>query len=334
MPQTVLVTGASGFIAKRIVFDLLSAGHSVRGSLRTPAREGEVRAALTAHGLGAAALARLSFTPLDLTADTGWAEALHGVDALVHTASPFPLAQPKDPETVIRPAVDGTLRALKAATAAGVGRVILTSSLEAVMHGKTGGAVTEADWTDLAAPTVSAYTKSKTLAERAAWDYAARHPDLRLTAINPGVVLGTPMDRHTGSSISVVARFLRGKDPMVPDFSLPVTDIADVSAAHVAALEQPGSAGNRYIVSDRFLPVPEMTRMLKAAYPARRIPTMIAPKPVVRFLALFDPEIRLVVPWIGWHATLDSSKVQSLLGRPLTPARESVLATAAFLAAA
>ncbi|NBO21181.1 MAG: NAD-dependent epimerase/dehydratase family protein, partial [Rhodobacteraceae bacterium] len=243
MTETVLLTGISGFIAKRIAFDLIMAGHSVVGSLRNPDRADEVRGALSQNGVDAAGLARLRFVTVDLNRDDGWAAAMAGVTAVIHTASPFPLSQPKNPDDVIRPAVDGTLRVLRAAAAAGVGRVILTSSLEAVMHGQKTAAVTEADWTDLSAPTVSTYTRSKTLAERAAWEFVAAHPDMQLTVINPGMVLGTPMDRHTGSSISVIARILSGKDPAVPDISLPVSDLADVSAAHVAALGRPASVG-------------------------------------------------------------------------------------------
>jgi dihydroflavonol-4-reductase len=331
MPDTILLTGISGFIAKRIAFDLLSDGDQVVGTLRSPARAEEVRVALRANGLGDEALARLRFVTADLTGDAGWPEAMAGVDAVIHTASPFPIAQPKDEQVLIRPAVEGTLRVLRAAEAAGVGRVVLTSSIEAVMHGKADGRVTEADWSDLSAPTVSAYTKSKTLAERAAWDFAAEHPAMQLTAINPGAVMGTPMDSHTGSSVGVVARFLRGKDPMVPNVTLPVTDIADVAAAHVAALRQPRSIGQRYIVADRFVPFPEVTRILKEAYPARRIATRVAPAPILRLLALFDPEIRTIVPWIGWSPELDNAKVKDELGIAITPARESILATARFL---
>ncbi len=334
MPKSVLLTGVSGFIAKRIAFDLLQAGHSVTGTLRSPAREAEVQAALRAHGLDEATLARLGFLTLDLTRDEGWREAMRGIDAVIHTASPFPLAQPKDENDLIRPAVEGTLRVLRAAEAAGVNRVVLTSSIEAVMHGQKSGPVTEADWTDIRAATASAYTRSKTLAERAAWDFVANHPQMQLTAINPGMVLGTPMDRHTGSSISVIARLWRGKDPVVPDFRLPVTDIADVSAAHVAALDRPETAGERFIVADRFLSMPDMARILKEAYPQRRIATRVAPRPLLRLLALFDPEIRLILPWLDWQATLDNSKARGELGLAITPAKTSILATARHLAEA
>ena len=333
MPTTVLLTGITGFIAKRIAFDLLRAGHAVVGTLRSPAREAEVRAAFDAGGLAGDALARLRFVALDLTADAGWAEATRGVDAVIHTASPFPLVQPKDQNALIAPAVEGTLRVLRAAQASGARRVILTSSMEAVMHGQKSGPVTEADWTDLAAPTVSAYTRSKTLAERAAWDFVGTRPEMQLTAINPGMVLGTPMDRHTGSSVGVIARILGGKDPVVPAIRLPVTDIADVSAAHLAALERPASAGRRFIVADRFVSMPDMAALLKAAFPARRIATRIAPGLLLRALALFDPEIRLVLPWLGWTVSMDNTSVRRDLGVAITPAEQSILATARFLAA-
>jgi dihydroflavonol-4-reductase len=332
MPDTILLTGISGFIAKRIAFDLLLAGYAVVGTVRSPAREAEVRASLAANGLDEGILARLRFLTLDLLSDTGWDKAMEGIDGVVHSASPFPIAQPKDENVLIRPAVDGTLRVLKAAQAAGVHRVILTSSIEAVMHGHT-GTITETDWSDLNAPTVTAYTKSKTLAERAAWEFVAAHPEMQLTAINPGMVLGTPIDGETGSSVGVVKRFLSGKDPVVPDVSIPTTDVADVSAAHVAALQRPASIGQRYIVADRFMAMPEMTAILKAAYPKRRIATRIAPRFLLRLLALVDGEVRSILPLLDWRATLDNTKVRTELGVPITPAKDSILATARFLIA-
>lgn len=333
MIKSVLLTGISGFIAKRIALDLLQAGYRVTGTLRSPKREPEVRAALAANGLDAAHLDRLSFVHVDLEQDAGWAQAMAGIDAVVHTASPFPIAQPKDEQVVIRPAVDGTLRVLKAAQAAGVRRVVLTSSVEAVMHGQS-GTLTEANWSDLTSPTATAYTKSKTLAERAAWDFVARHPEMQLTTINPGLVLGTPLDRETGSSVGVIKRLYSGKVPAVPDFSLPVTDVADVSQAHVAALRTPASIGQRYMIADRFMSIPEMASVLKAAYPRRRIATRVAPKVLLRILALFDAELRSILPAIGRTAGLDNRKLREELGVKVTPAQESILATARFLDAA
>ena len=329
--QTVLLTGISGFIAKRIALDLLQAGHRVTGTLRSLTRADEVRAALRANGAEEALLANLSFVAADLTRDDGWTTAMVGVDAVIHTASPFPLAQPKDEDALIRPAVDGTLRVLMAAHAAGVHRVILTSSIEAIMHGATADPLTEADWSDPTAPTASAYTRSKVLAERAAWDFVAAHPAMQLTTINPGVVLGRPMDRETGSSVSIITRILSGRDPAVPDIRLPITDIADVSAAHVAALDRPQAIGQRYLIADRFLSMPAMARLLKDAFPKKRIATRIAPRLLLRLLAVFDPEVRLVLPWLGWRKELDHGKAVRDLGLTITPAEESILSTARFL---
>jgi dihydroflavonol-4-reductase len=331
--ERVVLTGVTGFIARAIARDLLLAGYRVRGSLRSDKGIPALQAGLRPHLPDPALLDRLSFVHLDLDSDDGWSAAMEGASALIHTASPFPLAQPKDEDQVIRPAVEGTLRALRAAQAAGVTRVVLTSSMEAIMHGHT-GTVSAADWSDLSAPTVSAYTKSKTLAERAAWDFVAAHPAMRLTAINPGLVVGTPVDTVTASSVSVVQRFLSGRDPVVPDFELPVVDIDDVAAMHVGALSRPATEGHRYIAADAFLGMPDLARTLKEAYPDRRIPTRLAPRPLLRLLALFDPQIRLVLPWMGKHLLLDNSASRAAFDRSFTPARQAVLKTAAHLVAA
>ncbi|RDC72876.1 NAD-dependent epimerase/dehydratase family protein [Rhodovulum sp. 12E13] len=333
-PGPVVLTGITGFIAKRIAADLLNAGYAVRGTLRSPARTGEVRAALRPVLRDpAAADARLSFSEADLTTDAGWPEAMDGARALVHTASPFPLAQPKTDAELTRPAVDGTLRALRAAQSAGVTRVVLTSSVVAILHNERpqGHVHTEEDWTETGHPTATPYARSKTLAERAAWNFAADHPEMQLTAINPGLVVGRPLDARYGTSLQVVARFLSGKDPMVPDFGLAVVDVADVSAMHVAALERPATAGRRYIAAERFVMAPEMTRWLADAFPGRRIPTRIAPRWLLRALALADPAVRAILPAIGDEKRLSNARAREELGITFRPAKDAVLASAAFL---
>jgi len=324
MSQTILLTGITGFIAKRIAFDLLEAGYTVRGSLRSTKRADEVREALRPRLSDPSALDRLSFVELDLTRDDGWGEAMEGIDALFHTASPFPMAQPKDENDIIKPAVDGTLRALKAAQAAGVTRVVLTSSVAAIEAKNKSGAYSEDDWSDTSHPKSSAYYKSKTLAERAAWDFVGEHPEMQMTTINPALVLGEPMDANYGTSLELIERILGGKDPMVPDIGFGIVDVADISAMHIAALEKPDSIGKRFIGSNGTMTMPRIAQHLAARHPDRKIATKIAPKVVLRLLSLFDPSIRTVLPSIGSASQFDNSQAREVLGIEFTAPLEAI----------
>lgn len=333
--QTVLLTGITGFIAKRIALDLLNSGYTVRGSLRRMGKAEEVRTAVASRLIDHSALNRLSFVELDLTEDDGWTAAMVGVDAVLHTASPFPSAIPKDPDTLIRPAVDGALRALKAAEAAGVSRIVLTSSCAAVMNTDLpqGHVLTEADWTDPGHPTATPYDRSKTLAERAAWDFTAAHPQMRLTTINPGLVLGAPLDGHFGTSLGLIERFLKGRDPAVPDIGLPLVDIADVSAMHIAALERPETAGKRYIAADAFVAMVDLTREMAALCPDRRIATRQAPHLLIRLVALWDGTARAALPTQGRRLAVSNAAARGDLGIAFTPWREALADSIEFLLA-
>ncbi len=320
MPQTVLVTGASGYIAKHIVRQLLDAGHRVVASTRRVEGLAAVKAAVGPRLADAGALDRLSGVTLDLMRDDGWDAAMAGVDVLMHTASPFPLAQPKNPDDLIRPAVDGTLRALRAAAKAGVGRAVVTSSIAAISSSAApsdGRAYAEGDWTDLTYPTTTPYFASKTLAERAARDFVRDHaPGMRLLTVNPGFVMGPPLDADVGTSMEVVMRFMRGKDPMVPRVGLMSVDVQDVAAAHVAAMDWDGDA-DRFMLVARFVWFADLTRALKAAFPDRKIPVRVAPDLMIRALALFDPALRTVTPLLGREERFDNARARALLGRDL-----------------
>lgn len=329
MPETVLLTGVSGFIAKHVAAKLLTAGHEVRGSLRRLDRAGEVRAAL-APLVSAGALERLSFVALDLEKDEGWKAAMQGATALVHTASPFPVAQPKDPQVLIRPAVEGTLRALGAAKAAGIARVVLTSSTIAVTNTAKPGVQDETDWCDPEATDSSPYAQSKTLAEHVAWDFA-QDSGMKLTTINPGFVMGPPLDRHYGSSIGVIRRILKGKDPMVPMLDFPVVDVRDVAEMHLRALERPEVAGMRILAVTGNMTMPEMAAALKRAYPQRRIATGVAPMVLLKLLAFFDPQIRAILPGVGKTRPISNARAREVLGMRFIPAEEALLASSNWL---
>lgn len=328
MPKTVVLTGITGFIAKRIAFDLLEAGHHVRGTLRSPSRADEVRAALAPHLSGADALDRLTFAQLDLTADTGWAEAMAGADVVMHSASPFPMVQPKNENDIIAPAVDGARRAMAAARGAGVTRVIVTSSVAAIEAKDKAGAFTEADWSDPAHPKSTAYYKSKTLAERAMWNFAEQHPEMQVTAINPALVLGAPMDNRFGTSLELVERVLSGRDPMLPDIGFGIVDVADVSAMHIAAMENDAAIGERFIGSNGTFTLPRLAQHLAARHPDRKIATRIAPKPLLRLMGLFDASVGTVLHQVGQAPTLDNSKARTVLGIDFTPAATAIDRTA------
>lgn len=329
MTETILLTGISGFIAKHIAVKLLNAGYAVRGSVRRLDRAEEVRAAVVPH-VSAEALTRLSFVALDLEADAGWDAAMAGISALVHTASPFPVAQPKDESVLIRPAVDGTLRALRAAKAAGVTRVVLTSSTAAVTDSSKAGMQDETDWCDPNAADTSAYSKSKTLAEQAAWAFAADN-GLHLTTINPGFVLGAPLDKHYGSSTGVIRRILRGKDPMMPMLDFPVVDVRDVAEMHLRAVQRPETARRRFLAVAGNISMPAMAKVLKQAFPNRRIPTRVAPMVVLRFLALFDPQIRAILPNIGQSHPMSNARAREQMGMNFISPEGALRATGKWL---
>ena len=333
MAETILLTGASGFIAKHIALQLLLAGHAVRGTLRTPGRAEEVRAALRPHLPDPAmADARLSFATADLTADAGWSEAMAGCTAVIHTASPFPLRQPRDEADLIRPAVDGTLRVLRAARQAGVGRVVLTSSAVAVMYGdlpEGRRTYDERDWSQDDHPTQTAYGRSKTHAERAAWSFVQEEaPTIARTTINPVLVAGPALDGHYGTSLRVIERVLSGKDPMQPRFGLPVVDVRDVAAMHVRALEVPASAGKRFLASESFLWLADMARLLADAWPDRGIRDRVAPDFMIRAMGLLDADVKSISSQLGVRLEVSNERARDLLGIDFIPAREAVLASA------
>lgn len=328
----VLLTGASGFIAKHIAVDLLNSGYEVRASVRSLDRTAEIIDAVSPHLTDKTNLdSRISFIELDLLSDEGWAAALSGVDALLHTASPFPLVQPKSEEDLIRPAVEGTKRALDAAHAAGVARVVLTSSIAAIYGGQPAGIeLTEQLWTDVEKPGVDAYTKSKTLAEQKAWELAAAY-GLQLTTINPSVVVGLPLDQNFGSSISIVERLLNRKDPVLPQLTFAYVDVKDVARMHVSALTTDATIGQRYLATSDSMTFFEIVSEMQSAYPNRKFVTRIAPNFLIKFVGLFDKTVRTTFPFLGKPMITSNSKAEQAFTFKFRPARESIIESAKFL---
>ena len=333
MSKNILVTGATGYIGKHIVLQLLDAGHNVVGSARKSDGDAEICAALNPVLKDPSALKNYKTVQLDLSEDHGWSSALDGIDVLMHTASPFPIVQPKDPDAIVRPAVDGTLRALDAAKSAGVETVVMTSSSVAIMDPPEERAVyDETDWTDPDKPGLTPYARSKTLAERAAWDFVENSaPEMQLSVINPTFVQGAPLDRNFGTSIQVIDRILRGKDPMLPRVGFSTCDVRDVALAHIRAMERPEAAGHRHLIVDRFHWFADLARLVKEAIPSAKAPSRVAPDLLIRFLALFDASIRTIVPSLGKVTASDNSRMRDVLGIVPRDTRESVRETALWL---
>jgi dihydroflavonol-4-reductase len=331
----VLVTGATGFIASHVILRLLEEGHEVRGTARSADRAAALNAALSAY---AGRDIAIEIVPVDLTRDEGWGEAMAGVHYLQHVASPLPTRLPKNHDELIVPAREGALRALRAAKAAGVRRVVMTSSVAAIAYGwgsRRPPVLDESHWSDpdnLADN--SAYTRSKTLAERAAWDYVAEQGDgMELACINPVVVLGPAMSADVSASLQVVIQPMRHLLPAYPKLSFGIVDVRDVADAHVRAMTDPAAAGERYLLGDAVLSFREIGDILREAYPDRRLPRGELPDWLVRALAQVNRTLRQVTPELGRSRAFDNGKARALLGRDFIPAREAILASTESLIA-
>lgn len=334
---TVLLTGASGYIGKHITLQLLNQGYEVRASVRKLSKSSEVRDAVAPHLLDSSNLdSRLTFIELDLEKDSGWDTALRGIDVLMHTASPFPLSSPKDENDLIRPAVEGTLRSLRAAKNAGVKRIILTSSVAAI-YGRElpEGALAydETMWTDIEHPVGRlAYTKSKTLAEQAAWNFIEKDaPEIALTTINPVLVLGAPLDKNFGSSISLVERVLNGSDPMLPDLKFAMVDVRDVAKMHIDAIKSDNTKNERVIASSETRSFVEVAKLLKSVYPKSKVKSAQAPTFIIRLLSLFDGSIRSILPQLGKPMNVSGAKAQRLLSINFIPVDVTLKESADYL---
>src|SRR5215207_7640672 len=326
--QTVLVTGGSGFLGGWCVIELLRRGYSVRTTVRSLSREAQVRAAV---GSEVDPGDRMTVLAADLTRDEGWADAVQGCDYVLHVASPFPPKQPKDPNELIVPAREGTLRVLRAGLDAGAKRVVVTSSVAAIRLGEGAAPrpLDERDWTDPDAPGLTPYVRSKTIAERAAWDLVReRGEEERLAVVNPGAIIGPVLNDDLSYSLQTVQRLLEGV-PGAPKLGFSVVDVRDVADLEIRAMTAPEAAGERFIAATQFLWMREIAAVLRDRLGERasKAPTRTLPNFAVRGMALFDPAIRSVVGGLGKRTDLSSEKARTSLGWAPRPVEDTIAET-------
>ena len=332
MKKTVLLTGISGFVGQHCAVELIRKGYAVKGTVRNLSKKKNVLDAIRKE---VGTLDDVEVLQLDLIADAGWDDAMTGVEYVLHVASPFTLTEPKDEMDMIRPAVDGTLRVLKSARTAGVKKVVLTSSTVAMAGDAKMNHLTQESWTNPESDRVSAYTKSKALAEKAAWKFYKSQQGgerMELTVIHPGPIFGPTLSGDlTGASMTLMRDLLTGKLAMQPNVHYPMSDVRDVAALHVAALENKESDGQRFIVtSEEPYSFVEIASLLKENGYGKVRPRK-APSALIRFLSLFNREMKGMVPMLDVRITCDVTPAKRVFGwRPMA-IRKTVLDTAASI---
>lgn len=333
--STVLVTGGSGFIGAHTILQLLADGHAVRTTLRNPDRSKDVITMLREGG--ALAADQIGFATADLTRDDGWREAVAGCDYVLHVASPLGAPVPEDENELIVPAREGTLRVLRAARDAGVKRVVVTSSFAAIGYGHPPQAAPfdETTWSNLDGPDVQAYPKSKTLAERAAWEFVAREGNgLELAVVNPTAVFGPALGPDFSESIGIIKALLDGAMPAVPRIHFGLVDVRDVADLHLRAMTSPRARGERFLaVAGDTMSVLQVARLLrrKLGSKARRVPRFQMPDWMMRLAARRNPLARAALPLLGKVRRATSAKAQNLLGWRPRGNEEMIVATAESL---
>jgi dihydroflavonol-4-reductase len=326
MKNKVLVTGISGFVGQHCALELLKQGYQVKGSLRNPLKEVEVREGIAKF---IDPKNQLEFCTLDLSKDEGWEEAMRDCTYVLHVASPFYFKQTKDEKEFIKPAKEGTLRALRAAQKAKVKRVVVTSSTAAMSSHMYKGPFSSKDWTDLSDKNISTYAISKTMAEKAAWDFFRSQKgdhSIELVVINPGGITGPSLTHNLdGTSMGMVAQMIGGKMSMVPDLSFPMVDVRDVAKLHVQALTKKDINGKRFIAARK-----QTTHFLEIASILKengyeKASTKKAPLFLLKIIALFDPEVKALLTSVGKHPTVDISDTEATFDWDPIPLKKSVL---------
>jgi dihydroflavonol-4-reductase len=330
----VLLTGITGFLGSHIAIQLLDRGYEVRGTLRDFARIESMRKIIAAHTKHTE---KLSFFAAGLTDASVWDDATSVMNFVIHVASPLPQTLPKQEDDLIIPAKEGTLNVLKAASKNGVQRVVLTSSTAAIVYGKErgnrSGWYDEDDWTDVTCKAdTTPYARSKTIAEKAAWDFLAKDGrGMELVTVCPGTILGPVLESDIGTSANIVLKMLDGSSPGIPRIGFDVVDVRSVADLHLRAMEEPAAAGGRFIGSAGFLSFRDIADILRREYPDRKIPKHTLPDWFVRLYSLVEPKLKPILNDLSVERRVDHSKAERLLGWKPLPPGEAVLGCAESL---
>jgi dihydroflavonol-4-reductase len=321
MTRKLLVTGASGFIASHCILELLNSGYLVKGTLRNLDRAEAIRDILGKHTKKADSI---EFVQAELADAQCWDEAVNGCDGVLHIASPVPVVQPKSADEIVRIARDGTLNVLNAAYRANIQRVVLTSSTSAVCErAKDVSRVYSAeDWTDPNEPGLAPYALSKTIAEKAAWEFVNSNEGITLSVVNPAFVFGPALETDYGSSLEVLCKMLRGKYPLIPNLGFAIVDVRDVATLHRLAFESEDAAGKRFLCSSGFRWLKEIADTLREHFPDyhEKVPSKMMPNFLLKLVSIFDPSVARFIPNLGIRKDMDTSAAGELLGwQPRSP---------------
>lgn len=332
MTDLVLVTGLSGYIASHVTAGLLQQGYAVRGTVRNKMKGELVVETLAASGIDTS---NLELFEADLGEDAGWKDAVKDCRFVQHIASPFPLEAPANREALVADARGGAMRVVEQALGAGAERVVMTSSMVAMMGQPDRGdhmRVKESDWSDPDWRPLTAYPVSKTRAERAIWDYAnAQNVKDRVTTICPGLVFGPDRYNNGGASLGIIKGLFSGQFPMMPRIAYPIIDVRDCASLHIKAMTAEAAGGRRLIAASNTLWISDIAKLLKDAYPEAKLPTREMSNWLVKIVGIFDQSVKSIVPDVGTFHEADASYVTNLTGVMPRPAKDAVLAAAQSL---
>ena len=320
--EKVLVTGATGYIGLHCINQLLNQGYAVNGSIRSPERKDEIINALKSHNTSTEHLNLYTF---NLTEDNGWDEGIQGCDYLLHVASPISLENTEE-EYFVQPAIDGVKRAFKFAKKHNIKKVVLTSSVAAIFNTIENKILyDETDWSDPASPLIDAYSKSKTLAEKAAWKFVKdeNHP-FELAVINPALVVGASISGDIGESNKAVEMVASGRMPVAVPLMFGYVDVRDVAAAHILAMQTPASNGERFALVEKDLWYTDVAKILRENG-FDKAPTIGIPVWLAKILANFNKELKLTLPYLGRKRSIKNTKAKEILGWNPRPAEESII---------